>query len=189
MGYLHEFRGITGPHMVVAPKSTLGNWMNEIRRFCPVLRAVKFLGNPDERVSCFSFKYSLVIVFAACVFFFFLIYMNELVDNSILHMVFFWCFCQKHIREELLAAGKFDVCVTSFEMAIKEKSTLRRFSWRYIIIDEAHRIKNENSLLSKTMRLYNTNYRLLITGTPLQVFVWICKDIESCQVGPYCRFG
>ncbi|KAM6545232.1 hypothetical protein CsatB_025968 [Cannabis sativa] len=123
MGYLHEFRGITGPHMVVAPKSTLGNWMNEIRRFCPTLRAVKFLGNPDER---------------------------------------------KHIREDLLVAGKFDVCVTSFEMAIKEKTTLRRFSWRYIIIDEAHRIKNENSLLSKTMRLYNTNYRLLITGTPLQ---------------------
>lgn len=50
LGYLHEFRGITGPHMVVAPKSTLGNWMNEIRRFCPVLRAIKFLGNPDERV-------------------------------------------------------------------------------------------------------------------------------------------
>lgn len=123
LGYLHEFRGITGPHMVVAPKSTLGNWMNEIRRFCPVLRAVKFLGNPDER---------------------------------------------RHIREELLVAGKFDVCVTSFEMAIKEKTALRRFSWRYIIIDEAHRIKNENSLLSKTMRLYNTNYRLLITGTPLQ---------------------
>ncbi|GFP81923.1 putative chromatin-remodeling complex ATPase chain [Phtheirospermum japonicum] len=123
MGYLHEFRGITGPHMVVAPKSTLGNWMNEIKRFCPVLRAVKFLGNPEER---------------------------------------------RYIREELLAAGKFDVCVTSFEMAIKEKTALRRFSWRYIIIDEAHRIKNENSLLSKTMRLYNTNYRLLITGTPLQ---------------------
>ncbi|XP_009606862.1 ISWI chromatin-remodeling complex ATPase CHR11 isoform X1 [Nicotiana tomentosiformis] len=123
MGYLHEFRGITGPHMVVAPKSTLGNWMNEIKRFCPILRAVKFLGNPEER---------------------------------------------RYIREELLVAGKFDVCVTSFEMAIKEKSALRRFSWRYIIIDEAHRIKNENSLLSKTMRLYNTNYRLLITGTPLQ---------------------
>ncbi|XP_039128543.1 probable chromatin-remodeling complex ATPase chain [Dioscorea cayenensis subsp. rotundata] len=123
LGYLHEFRGITGPHMVVAPKSTLGNWMKEIRRFCPILRAVKFLGNPDER---------------------------------------------KHIRDELLVAGKFDVCVTSFEMAIKEKNALRRFSWRYVIIDEAHRIKNENSLLSKTMRLYNTNYRLLITGTPLQ---------------------
>ncbi|AQK91642.1 Putative chromatin-remodeling factor family [Zea mays] len=123
LGYLHEFRGITGPHMVVAPKSTLGNWMKEIQRFCPILRAVKFLGNPEER---------------------------------------------NHIRDDLLQPGKFDVCVTSFEMAIKEKSALRRFSWRYIIIDEAHRIKNENSLLSKTMRIYNTNYRLLITGTPLQ---------------------
>ncbi|ONM32119.1 probable chromatin-remodeling complex ATPase chain isoform X2 [Zea mays] len=123
LGYLHEFRGIAGPHMVVAPKSTLGNWMKEIQRFCPILRAVKFLGNPEER---------------------------------------------NHIRDNLLQPGKFDVCVTSFEMAIKEKSALRRFSWRYIIIDEAHRIKNENSLLSKTMRIYNTNYRLLITGTPLQ---------------------
>ncbi|VAH72340.1 unnamed protein product [Triticum turgidum subsp. durum] len=123
MGYLHEFRGITGPHMVVAPKSTLGNWMNEIARFCPILRAVKFLGNPEER---------------------------------------------NHIRDKLLQPGKFDVCVTSFEMAIKEKNALKRFSWRYIIIDEAHRIKNENSLLSKTMRLFSTNYRLLITGTPLQ---------------------
>ncbi|KAG5416459.1 hypothetical protein IGI04_004026 [Brassica rapa subsp. trilocularis] len=123
LAYLHEYRGINGPHMVVAPKSTLGNWMNEIRRFCPVLRAVKFLGNPEER---------------------------------------------RHIRDDLLVAGKFDICVTSFEMAIKEKTALRRFSWRYIIIDEAHRIKNENSLLSKTMRIFSTNYRLLITGTPLQ---------------------
>ncbi|CAN1857585.1 ISWI chromatin-remodeling complex ATPase CHR11 [Linum perenne] len=123
LGYLHEFLGINGPHMVVAPKSTLRNWMNEIRQFCPILRPIKFHGNPEER---------------------------------------------RHVRKNLLVAGKFDVCVTSFEMAIKEKSALRRFSWRYIIIDEAHRIKNEISLLSKTMRLYSTNFRLLITSTPLQ---------------------
>ena len=29
LGYLYEFRGIKDPHMVVAPKSTIGNWMNE----------------------------------------------------------------------------------------------------------------------------------------------------------------
>lgn len=91
--------------------------------------------------------------------------------NKLLHA--FSHFLQKDIRENLLVAGKFDVCVTSFEMVIKEKTALRRFSWRYVIIDEAHRIKNENSLLSKTMRLYNTNYRLLITGTPLQVSSFI----------------
>jgi SWI/SNF-related matrix-associated actin-dependent regulator of chromatin subfamily A member 5 len=123
LAYLHEYCGISGPHMVVAPKSTLGNWMNEIRRFCPVLRAFKFHGNQEERT---------------------------------------------YQRDNQLVAGKFDICVTSFEMAIKERTALRKFSWRYIIIDEAHRIKNESSILAKTMRLFNTNYRLLITGTPLQ---------------------
>lgn len=38
-----------------------------------------------------------------------------------------------------------------------------------IVIDEAHRIKNENSSLSQIVRMYNSQYRLLITGTPLQV--------------------
>eukprot|EP00798_Chlamydomonas_sp_ICE-L_P028324 gene28324-31441_t len=66
------------------------------------------------------------------------------------------------------APGNFDVCIASFEMVIREKSHFKKFHWRYIIIDEAHRIKNENSLLSKTVRLFRTNYRLLITGTPLQ---------------------
>lgn len=99
---------------------------------------------------------------------------GRLISTSLMH------FLQRDIRENLLVAGKFDVCVTSFEMAIKEKSCLRRFSWRYIIIDEAHRIKNENSLLSKTMRLYNTNYRLLITGTPLQVFKISFPIMEFC---------
>ena len=54
-------------------------------------------------------------------------------------------------------------------MAIIEKSVLKKYSWRYLIIDEAHRIKNENSILSKVVRIYKSNYRLLITGTPLQV--------------------
>lgn len=38
LAYLHEYRGITGPHLVIVPKSTLGNWMNEFRRFCPIIR-------------------------------------------------------------------------------------------------------------------------------------------------------
>ncbi|CAD7698507.1 unnamed protein product [Ostreobium quekettii] len=123
LGYLNEFRGITGPHLVIVPKSTLHNWINEFKRWCPMINAVKFHGNQDQRAEQ---------------------------------------------RRELLQPGRFDVCVTSYEMVIKEKGHLRRFHWRYIIIDEAHRIKNENSLLSKVVRLLRTNYRLLITGTPLQ---------------------
>jgi hypothetical protein len=51
VAYLHEYRGIKGPHIVIVPKSTLGNWMNEFRRFCPVIRCIKFHGNAEDRVS------------------------------------------------------------------------------------------------------------------------------------------
>ena len=124
LGYLSEYRGITGPHMVVVPKSTLGNWMNEFKRWCPMIRPFKFHGNQEARAA------------------------------------------QK--AQYLDKNNAFDVCVTSYEMVIKEKNALKKFHWRYIIIDEAHRIKNENSRLSKVMRMFACNNRLLITGTPLQ---------------------
>lgn len=73
------------------------------------------------------------------------------------------------MREEQLIVGKFDICITSYEIGIIEKASLKKFNWRYLIIDEAHRIKNESSILAKVVRLYSSQFRLLITGTPLQV--------------------
>lgn len=69
---------------------------------------------------------------------------------------------------ERLVEEKFDVCITSYEMILREKSHLKKFAWEYIIIDEAHRIKNEESSLAQIIRLFNSRNRLLITGTPLQ---------------------
>jgi SWI/SNF-related matrix-associated actin-dependent regulator of chromatin subfamily A member 5 len=74
---------------------------------------------------------------------------------------------QQLIHERLLEE-EFDVCITSYEMILREKSHLKKFAWEYIIIDEAHRIKNEESSLSQIIRLFNSRNRLLITGTPLQ---------------------
>ena len=78
----------------------------------------------------------------------------------------------KHSRQEILQdvimEAKFDVLITSYEMVIKEKSTLKKIAWQYIVIDEAHRIKNEQSTLSQIIRLFYSKNRLLITGTPLQ---------------------
>ncbi|RQM05542.1 hypothetical protein DH86_00001560 [Scytalidium sp. 3C] len=69
---------------------------------------------------------------------------------------------------ERLVDEKFDVCITSYEMILREKAHLKKFAWEYIIIDEAHRIKNEESSLAQVIRLFNSRNRLLITGTPLQ---------------------
>lgn len=70
--------------------------------------------------------------------------------------------------DEVLLPGDWDVLITSYELCILEKSALSKFSWRYIVIDEAHRIKNEASKLSTTVRSFNSRNRLLLTGTPLQ---------------------
>ena len=69
---------------------------------------------------------------------------------------------------ERLVDEKFDVCITSYEMILREKSHLKKFAWEYIIVDEAHRIKNEESSLAQIIRMFSSRNRLLITGTPLQ---------------------
>ncbi|KAJ8605209.1 hypothetical protein CTAYLR_000442 [Chrysophaeum taylorii] len=74
---------------------------------------------------------------------------------------------QQTIKDQILPGG-FDVCVTSYEGVLKEKATLCKIQWHYLLIDEAHRIKNPKSSLSKVVRLIPTQFRLLITGTPLQ---------------------
>lgn len=71
------------------------------------------------------------------------------------------------IRDVMLP-GEWDVCVTSYEMVIREKCVFKKFNWRYLVIDEAHRIKNEKSKLSEIVREFKTTNRLLLTGTPLQ---------------------
>lgn len=53
-------------------------------------------------------------------------------------------------------------------MLIREKSVFKKFNWKYMVIDEAHRIKNEESKLSIIVREIKTSNRLLLTGTPLQ---------------------
>lgn len=71
------------------------------------------------------------------------------------------------INQRLMSCD-FDVVITSYEIVIREKAAFRKFRWQYIVVDEAHRIKNEESLLSQIIRVFHSNHRLLITGTPLQ---------------------
>jgi SWI/SNF-related matrix-associated actin-dependent regulator of chromatin subfamily A member 5 len=86
-----------------------------------------------------------------------------------------------------LITSDFEVCVTSYEICLIEKSALRRLSFEYIVIDEAHRIKNVDSMLSQIVRAFTSRGRLLITGTPLQnnmkelfaLLNFICPEIFS----------
>lgn len=62
----------------------------------------------------------------------------------------------------------FPVVVTSYEICMNDRKFLANYQWRYIIVDEGHRLKNMNCRLIKELLTYNSANRLLITGTPLQ---------------------
>ena len=65
--------------------------------------------------------------------------------------------------------GNFQVLLTTYEYIIKDKPVLSRIKWVHMIVDEGHRMKNAQSKLSSTLtQYYNTRYRLILTGTPLQ---------------------
>lgn len=62
----------------------------------------------------------------------------------------------------------FHVCITSYTLAVQDVHILRRKKWEYLILDEAHNIKNFKSQRWQTLLTFSARRRLLLTGTPLQ---------------------
>lgn len=62
--------------------------------------------------------------------------------------------------------------VTSYEMVRFDASAFQRVEWFYLIVDEGHRLKNNECQLMQCLFTFahspNTS-RLILTGTPLQV--------------------
>ena len=76
---------------------------------------------------------------------------------------------RKALREDRMANQTFNVLLTHYDMIMRDKKTLTKIQWEYIIVDEGHRLKNKDSKLSEILRgSYEARNRLLLTGTPIQ---------------------
>ncbi|KAK6202733.1 SNF2 family N-terminal domain-containing protein [Scheffersomyces amazonensis] len=62
----------------------------------------------------------------------------------------------------------FHICITSYQLVVQDQQSFKRRKWRYMILDEAHNIKNFRSTRWRALLNFNTENRLLLTGTPLQ---------------------
>ncbi|CAL7945158.1 unnamed protein product [Xylocopa violacea] len=119
-----------GPYLIIAPLSTIPNWLLEFEKFAPKLPVVLFHGTLEER---FLSKRKI-----------------------------------KQKNKVTQDYSTFPVVLTTFEVPIIESNFIRSLNWRYIIMDEGHRIKNQQCQLVKVLQSCKFMNKLLLTGTPLQ---------------------
>ncbi|EGR33917.1 RSC complex subunit, putative [Ichthyophthirius multifiliis] len=115
---------------------------------------------------------------------------------------------QPQVRKEIakeLKTTKWNVCITTYDYVLKDRLTLHKFDWKYIVVDEGHRMKNSRSKFTSILgQQYFSDYRLLLTGTPLQnnlAELWSllnfllpkvfssCDDFEKWFSMPLAKFG
>uniref|UniRef100_A0A7N8WRH1 Chromodomain helicase DNA binding protein 8 n=1 Tax=Mastacembelus armatus TaxID=205130 RepID=A0A7N8WRH1_9TELE len=95
-----------------------------------------------------------------------IVYHGSLASRQMIQQYEMYC---KDDKDHLIpGAYKFDALITTFEMVLSDCPELREISWRCVIIDEAHRLKNRNCKLLDSLKMLDLEHKVLLTGTPLQ---------------------
>jgi helicase SWR1 len=75
---------------------------------------------------------------------------------------------RRELRQGWYNKHGFNVCITSYTLASRDAQMFKRKPWYYMILDEAHMIKNFKSQRWNILLMFRSFRRLLLTGTPLQ---------------------
>lgn len=157
MQYLEENHpsppGLPRPYLVVCPLSVLDNWCAEVRKWTPNLRVLRFHGPVHERT-----------------------HLKEVAQGKVDR---FGRDTGRAAKKRKVGRGRplevneqdagFDVMITTYEAFTAEQSWLKSaFVWRYCVLDEGHKIKNDKTGVSQALQGLRAEHRLLLTGTPIQ---------------------
>ncbi|MGB9599988.1 MAG: DEAD/DEAH box helicase, partial [Myxococcota bacterium] len=71
-------------------------------------------------------------------------------------------------REKVPAFNDYDVILTSYGILRRDYEVLENIRFRYVVLDEAQNIKNFASMTKKVSKLLKADYKLALTGTPLE---------------------
>ncbi|MBK6711517.1 MAG: DEAD/DEAH box helicase [Chloroflexi bacterium] len=70
--------------------------------------------------------------------------------------------------EFVAAAQASDMVLTSYALARRDAETLKQINWFGVVLDEAQNIKNANTKQAQTIRKLSADFRLALTGTPVE---------------------
>ena len=130
-----------GPFLIAVPLSTLINWEREFALWAPEFYVVSYVGDKDSRMVIREHELSFE-------------------DNAV----------RKGDKASRIKAStvKFHVLLTSYELISIDSACLGSVQWEVLVVDEAHRLKNNQSKFFRILANYSLNYKMLLTGTPLQ---------------------
>jgi len=130
-----------GPFLVSVPLSTLINWEREFELWAPEFYVVSYVGDKDSRGIIREHELSFE-------------------EGAV----------RKGDKASRIRAStvKFHVLLTSYELISIDSACLGSVHWEVLVVDEAHRLKNSSSKFFRFLSGYSINYKMLLTGTPLQ---------------------
>ncbi|GMK58238.1 hypothetical protein CspeluHIS016_0502700 [Cutaneotrichosporon spelunceum] len=148
-------KGTWGPFLIVCPLSVLHNWVTEFEKFAPAIPVVMYHGTQDERAEIRATRLQAPP--------------NSNVGN---------------IRENVYRKGKkrptfykfrrgtnttdsFPIILTTYEICINDQNHLSGLLFKFIVVDEGHRLKNLDCKLIRELKSYTSANRMILTGTPL----------------------
>lgn len=128
-----------GPFLIAVPLSTIVNWEREFELWAPDFYCITYVGDKEARA---------------------VIRENELSFEEGAG--------GKRMTKIKSSTIKFNVLLTSYELVSIDSACLASIDWKVLVVDEAHRLKSNQSKFFKFLASYNIEYKLLLTGTPLQ---------------------
>ncbi|XP_062850271.1 chromodomain-helicase-DNA-binding protein 3 isoform X1 [Trichomycterus rosablanca] len=131
-----------GPFLVSAPLSTIINWEREFDMWAPDFYVVTYTGDKDSRAIIRENEFSF--------------------DDTAIKGG------KKAFKLRREAPIKFHVLLTSYELVTIDQTALKSIDWACLVVDEAHRLKNNQSKFFRRLNDYKIDHKLLLTGTPLQ---------------------
>ncbi|XP_062301413.1 chromodomain-helicase-DNA-binding protein 3 isoform X2 [Scomber scombrus] len=131
-----------GPFLVSAPLSTIINWEREFEMWAPDFYVLTYTGDKDSRAIIRENEFS---------------FDDTAVKGG-----------KKTFKLRREAPIKFHVLLTSYELVTIDQTALKSIDWACLVVDEAHRLKNNQSKFFRRLNDYKIDHKLLLTGTPLQ---------------------
>ncbi|KAL7419963.1 putative ATPase [Cryptotrichosporon argae] len=154
-------KGTWGPFLIVCPLSVLNNWVTEFEKFTPTVPVLMYHGTPEHRAHLRATRMQAPAGSGVGN-----VRQGAAVRTS-----------KASGRKSLPALGtgaraantpqSFPIIITTYEICIKDRNFLNGFQWKFIVVDEGHRLKNLDCKLIRELKSYTSANRLILTGTPL----------------------